>query len=258
MPWFNNNYLFRRNLSITTLDTAPTGQVISFNLSTAKMRTDGTDVVAVYVDSTQATPVQTALPTGTTITAGSSAAVVNFNLLEPVYTTVPFTNYYIYYDNPNLTNAAEPGSYMINDFPITVYGADIAFTKPGIWWNNGITKQPNAIASFNFYGQAVAITANTGPDYGIASVKIDNQQWYPVDLYSQSPASNQVVWSALNLDDNFHHLQFKCTGTQNPKATSTQINISSIKYSQFLVVQDLGEEVLDTIVWIPVTSGGAS
>jgi hypothetical protein len=87
----------------------------------------------------------------------------------------------------------------------------------------------------SFTGPAVRWIGTTGPSRGIAEVTLNGTVQPPVDLYADTWTLQQPVFEAHGLGDGPHTLTITVTGTANPAATNTLIEIDAIDAQQLVV-----------------------
>ena len=85
---------------------------------------------------------------------------------------------------------------------------------------------PGARAAFTFIGTSVSWIGLRGPQSGIARVYLDGAFQATVDTYSPTEIQ-AVVYTALTLAAARHTLTIEVTGTQNPAATGSLIDVDA-------------------------------
>ncbi|MGV8082625.1 MAG: OmpL47-type beta-barrel domain-containing protein [Coriobacteriia bacterium] len=117
---------------------------------------------------------------------------------------------------------------------ITYEGSWLPVTDPGSSGGSSTsTVAGSSVATFTFTGTSVTWIADTGPDYGIASVSLDSGVPVEVDLYAPTAGSQQSVWTAPDLAGDVRHtVRVAWTGTKNPAATSTAISIDAFDIAE--------------------------
>jgi hypothetical protein len=100
--------------------------------------------------------------------------------------------------------------------------------------------------------------AETGPTFGIANVYVDGVSQGTVDLYSGSVATSQSVYTINGLTSGTHKLEVDWTGTKNPSATGTYINVAGLLSSNVAVAGGIVDEDKATFlgVWTTQAAGG--
>jgi hypothetical protein len=97
MTWWNDNYLFRRNITLNILDSIPAGHPVTYTISSSilytlnKVRSDLADIVVVYTTDGQTF---TLIPSLASFVG--SDIQVEFNTFAPIESSNN-TDYYIYY-----------------------------------------------------------------------------------------------------------------------------------------------------------------
>lgn len=256
-PWFNPNYLIRRGIQIISPDGAPAGHPVNYNLAdaTKSLQMGFADVMVIY-KSADATPNYQVLPTLVTPN-GSGGLLVQFALVNDILPNQPDPGYYYVYEtNFNIGTTVITPTYTPVSWPIQnqIYSPSITFLKPNIYWNNGVSNVNGAIATISFYGTAIQVLSNYGPNQGILQLTLDNTTPQVIDLYS-SVVTNAAIYTNLSLDGSFHNIQIIATGQSNPASIGTEINITGFNLVKYLNVVDLGEEVY-SIIWSSIAFGG--
>ena len=82
------------------------------------------------------------------------------------------------------------------------------------------------VASLTFTGSSVALASTTSRARGIAEISVDGGAWESVDLYSSATRNKVVVW-ATTLAVGLHTIEVRVTGTKNPAATNTRVDIDA-------------------------------
>lgn len=252
IPWYNSSYLLRRGVKITSPDGAPAGHFVQYTLKDHRksLQPGYTDILVVY-STADATPVNTVLDR--TVTANTDGSLtIQWNLVNALQPNLPDPGYYYVYEACSTAAhvIAPPSSYTYSPWPIQEgnSGSNISYTRPGDYWLNGVTSKVGATARISFYGTAIQVESNTGPDFGTMEVQLDGQGPQIVDLYSVARQSNTVIFSAQSLDSTYHTIKIMATGQANPASNGVSVNISGFNLVKYLDVQDLGEEVYP-IVW---------
>ena len=82
------------------------------------------------------------------------------------------------------------------------------------------------IAKLTFSGSCVAFVTTRAPSRGIVEIRLDSGSWIAIDLYSSSTSTKRIVW-ATEVGPGTHTVQVRVTGTKNPAATSTRVDIDA-------------------------------
>lgn len=118
------------------------------------------------------------------------------------------------------------------------------------------TKTPNARVSLEFPGPHVRIQSVLGPDFGMATVILDQQPPVTVDLYS-STIQVGTCYEAYDLGDlNSHRITFMASKSRNPVSLGTKANIVSIDFFHKYDVYVSSETVKPSISWGASIGGG--
>lgn len=97
-----------------------------------------------------------------------------------------------------------------------------------------LTKTSGASVSVSFTGVQVDWFAKAGPAYGKAQVTVDGGEPVMVDLFSEDELWRQRVWTSGRMEMGPHVVKIKWTGTKNPSATDTYINVDGFEIAGFL------------------------
>lgn len=256
--WYNSNYILRRGVQITSPDGAPAGHPVNFTLKdpAKSLQSHNADVLVIYSSPTEATPNYQVLPVKRSTNADGSILVqwALVNALLPNQTDSG--SYYVYEANANIASIIIPPVYSPPAWPIqdTTASPSISYLRPGVYWNDGISSTFGATATIGFYGTAIQIFSNLGPNQGIAQLVLDNGTPQNIDLYSANQI-NEVVYENDNLNSNFHKIVLTVTSKANAASEGTSINITNFNIVKYLDVVDLGEEIFP-IIWSSIAFGG--
>jgi serine protease AprX len=88
-------------------------------------------------------------------------------------------------------------------------------------------KTAGANASYKFTGSAIAYVSTLGPNRGIVELWLDGTKVATVDLYAATLQPARVVWTSAALVDVSHTLQVRVTGTHNPSAINSRVDIDA-------------------------------
>jgi hypothetical protein len=83
--------------------------------------------------------------------------------------------------------------------------------------------------TFTFRGTSIAWQSGRGPDFGIATVQLDNGAPVDVDTYSASPKFQEVLFRANGLANGTHTLKISAKGDKNPASTGFKIVIDAFE-----------------------------
>lgn len=261
MSWWNNNYLFRRNLNLSILDPIPANHPVELNLSSNllpgylnKVRSDLQDISIIYTYNNVATPIQ--FPLLTQCILIDDKIQIKFNTFEQLDTSNN-TNYTLYYGFQNVPTHATPNFTDFDDWPISLPSVSpkVTYRLPNEEWHNGISTKVGAKATFVFSGTAVKLTAETGMSNGIAAIQIDDNPIVYVDFYRNGQTELSSFSPFTNLTSDYHTLRIVNTGNKNGSSSDSIIAIDSFQYMGYVLVQDLGEEVNSLLKW-SVSTGG--
>ena len=85
----------------------------------------------------------------------------------------------------------------------------------------------DATATFTFTGTSVAFVTARGASRGIAQITLDGDDKGAVDLFSATIKTKRVAWASAALAPGSHTLVVRVTGTKNPHATGTRIDVDA-------------------------------
>ena len=80
-----------------------------------------------------------------------------------------------------------------------------------------------------FTGTSVQLLAATGPDSGIATVRVDSLPPVAVNLYRTRAGHRTVVFSKAGLRSGAHTLTVTVTGTKARQSRGTSVNLDAVK-----------------------------
>lgn len=257
--WLQDEYIYRRNLSMVSPTTVPAGHPATVKLAKSlftqgKTRPDYEDIEVVYVTD-DATPV---LQVVDRIVEDNALTIdVTFNLQEGMITGEEVNErYYVYYGNLNLTNQIARPSQLIESWPVTIAHDDgiITYTRPGEHWEDGRSNTPRARANLVFYGTQVRLVSEVGFYQALLEAQVDNSDWETVDLFSTTPEV-KTVYEKFDLDpETKHELTLRVVGDSNLNSLGDSVNIVSVDYRKPVIITDLGEQVND-LVWSSSVGG---
>ncbi|HHW49482.1 MAG TPA: DUF4469 domain-containing protein [Clostridiaceae bacterium] len=134
----------------------------------------------------------------------------------------------------------DSGTIIIDDEDyITVNDSDSLITYKGSWkyeqnvagaYNNDIHKSNKKNSSFSvkFSGTKIKVYGTTGPDHGIAFIKIDGRST-KVDLYSKEHKSNVLIYISPELKNGTHKLEVEVSGSKNKKSKNKYVTVDKIE-----------------------------
>jgi hypothetical protein len=90
-----------------------------------------------------------------------------------------------------------------------------------------VTEKAGATATFHFRGTSVSWSGYSGPDAGIALVRVDAGDPREVDTYSSEVKIQQVVFTAAGLADAPHTLTIEAAGRKNAASSAAKIFVDA-------------------------------
>lgn len=260
--WWDRKWPFRRDLTITTEDRGdipeghPLTVYLSYDLITkGKVRDDLRDIEVLYLSS---------LVPETWVILRKEAEIVDNQIrvrwdaeAEIEAGNVVEDTYYIYYGNSSLSGKPKVATYSYVDYPISISYIDqqVMFSGSVGDWIDGASEVPLVRATVPVRAEQIQIYANTGPANGIAEVQVDDGAWESVDLFSNETLNSQMVWETTDLSDARHTIRYRVSGRANPAATGRSVNLNMIKYKKHGIVEDVREEVDESLMWSSVIGG---
>lgn len=253
--WWSSSWLYRRYLSIKAPPTGiqanhPMSVYVSKDvLALNKLRSDFRDIRVVELVSL--TP-ETWRVHAHDIEETSSHLIVRFALPEALTPNESEQGrYFVYYGNKYLTNSIPVDSYDWSLYPLEVpYSAPgMTYTKAGVHWINGYSSKRLSRGSFRFWGSRIRLYSNKGPDQGILQVRVDDDDWTPVDLFSHESLSNEMVYEITDLADAKHVFKFRVSGAKHPSSSGITCNISKLTYSKFGIFTNVKEQANSRLFW---------
>lgn len=224
MVWLSDNYIYRRKITISSPEVLPAGHFVDFVLppevaSQGKLRDDlaGIEVVR---DSD-------GFVSNLTTTSQTDGSVdVSFVLASGEQ-----DSYYVYYGNLELVSPPTRDATAFVNYPIThsKSSGSISYQRPGEDWDNGISETSQSRASFTGYLKDSRITFASGPDKGIAEVKLLGGDWTEVDTFAVSTGTKNYDLSSTSSE--LQHLQIRNSGRSNLSSSNTKIELVSIALS---------------------------
>jgi hypothetical protein len=82
------------------------------------------------------------------------------------------------------------------------------------------------VAKLTFQGSSVAFVTTRAPSRGIVQVRLDGGSWDSLDLYAATTQTKRIVWAA-GFGAGAHTLEVRVTGTKNPSATASRVDIDA-------------------------------
>lgn len=251
MSWWNNAYLFRKEIFISLSDTtSDISSLIEVDINLAASVTNKTVNAGTYSDvevvheSDDATPTQTVL--GRSINENGTKLFFESNVALP-----DTGKFYMYYGNSKLINAPIRPAYNLDLFPLTTNydGEDVTYTRPNEHWIDGSSFTQNSRATFAFSGSQIKVNGVKGPDAGIASISIDNAEPDEVDLY-QNTETDTTIYTKTGLSKAFRHtIAITVTGAQNVSSLGKIVKITSFQHPGAAIAL-LGGEENNKAFWI--------
>lgn len=256
--WWNTSYYFRRNIVVDPNPLRPleAGYPIYVQLdhalyiSSNKLRSDFEDIVIVYQPLEGATPVEMPTPADWIVPhkviydVDDQYLQVVFNAVDPIVDEN--YDYYIYFNNPTLTNVIEPDAFVDSDFVIeatpAVYNSNLTFSRPNEDWIDGVSTVINARAALSFYGVNARLKLVKGPDKGIVEVRIDKEDPFYIDTFAQAE-STVTAYTTSDLDVAPHYMRLRVTGEKAPSSDGHGVEIAAFEYSNYEVGTLLDEEI---------------
>jgi hypothetical protein len=124
--------------------------------------------------------------------------------------------------------------------PDVTYSAGWTMAPDGFGWSGGgahnegepipgahVTDKAGATVKFKFRGTSISWSGYSGPDAGIALVRVDGGAPKKVDTYSSDVKVQQVVFTAAGLTDAPHTLTIEATGEKNPASRGAKIFVDA-------------------------------
>lgn len=263
--WWDSNYLYRRNISITPVGTLPVGHPVEVDVDLAttldqgKLRSDRADLEVLRFSS-GATPAWSVVARQLT-NIPSNKVRVRFLLTGSISSAQPESEYYIYYGNRNLVSPPSRPSFSDNLWPISVLAdnSSISYTRLTEHWKKDsdlyVSEVARAQASLEFEGVSVRILATTYPEGAKAEVQINDEQWEEVDLFSLTTLPDTAVFTKTGLTSGTHRIRYRVTGTKNPSAQGNKVNLKSIDFVRPATLTGLSEETFFDLAWSASTGG---
>lgn len=121
------------------------------------------------------------------------------------------------------------------------------------------SNDPQAWISTTITGPSVKIIGYKSSYYGIGDVYIDDSKVGSIDYYSPSTQYQKVLFTASGLTNSAHTVKVLRTGTKNPAASDTNINIDSfIVENSVSLIEDNGQSISYAGAWNNFTSSSNS
>lgn len=257
--WFQNDYVYRRNIELTSPVSVSAGHPVSVVLpqvleDNGKVREDYEDIEVVF-ETDDATPQVILLDRD--VESTEDGIKVTFNLHEDIDADTDVGNYYVYHGNLALTNKPSRPTDSFAEWPITILSdtGEVSYTRPGEHWVDGKSNTLNARATFLFYGRKIRVISDLKPVGAIMEVQVDNGDWTSVNLFSRVLEEDQPVFSTEDLDPELRHeIRIRVSGEVDPSSLGDEVNIKSIEYEKSVITTDLGEE-LRSLAWSSFVGG---
>lgn len=169
-----------------------------------------------------------------------------FQPVEPILESSE-GEYYLYYGYTKgvyssliTDNYWNPLTTQITDIPGGV-NSRLSLSRPTVDWKDGDSLTAGAKASFNFTGDKISVGFKKGPDRGVASVQVDDQELVLIDTYNPIDAIvYETIQSFSSLAE--HRVLLTVTGAKAPQSSGFGIGIKDIKYVQMLIGELQEEE----------------
>lgn len=125
-----------------------------------------------------------------------------------------------------------PTRYEHNDSRIAFTGVWTTYSHPALSGGSYMHSRPGSGAiTIKFDGTGIDYYTSTGPDYGIASLQLDDQTPVQVDLRNGDTRwhTQQRMWSARALEPGEHTLTITYTGAKSAGSTNTYIGLDAVE-----------------------------
>lgn len=262
--WWNENYVFRKLLSIDPLtNILPVGHPITILLDdhyieSSSIRSDYADVAIVKENSDETFLV---LPSYVFLD-DDSQLTVKFQIDQEI-DEINQSDYFIYYGNNSLINPGSIPEYDGQDWPVRISpdGVGSSYLRPGKEWQSGISSVVNSVATFSFLGTKIKVTGTKSSDGGIAFVQLDGSIFdtatpvTSIDFFNQTTLPGQAIYEIEGLDPARHSLQFMVSGEKHPTSSGVKVSIDYWEYEMYNLVTLSEEEILDTLFWSTISIG---
>ena len=259
--WWDDRFPYRRPLMIAAPPTGleaghPVTVVLSSGLVTrGKVQDDFDDIQIAQITSYAPERWRVLSRKVENTPAG---IVVTFDTKEAMLSdAVSEREYFVHYGFKASTGIPLTKTYVENPYPIEIAfdDAGISYTRPDNHWKDGVSAISQAKATFVFYGDQVRLYSDKGPNYGIAEIQIDDEDWQMVDLYASADAADEIVFERAGLDDMKHTLRVRVSGEKNSASTLNTINVKKITYRKYVVITNPQEELDGRMMWTSVFGG---
>lgn len=259
--WWDDTFPYRRPITIAAPPTGieeghPVRVILTSNLVTkGKVQDDLSDIQVAQITSyaperwrVLSRKVEST-PSGIVVTFNTKAAILPDQVSE--------REYFIHYGCKLSASLPYTRTYVEEPYPIVVNYDDsgISYTRPDNHWKDGVSGISQAKATFVFYGDQVRLYSDKGPNYGIAEIQLDDEDWTMVDLYTSAETPSQVVLQRTDLDNTKHVLRIRVSGEKNSSSTLNTINIQELRYRKYVIVTDSPEEMDGRLMWTSVFGG---
>jgi len=240
MAWWNNSYLFRRELFLTTFsDSSPAYTYFDirpsdFNVTKLKsnnsLRSDEEDLEVIY-ESADATPSYTVIGRSVSTYSGGNGGVAFYNPIATPYTG----KFYIYYGNSDLDNQpTRPTADASLQPRILVSDPAFTFTRPNEDWINGESVTTGARATFAIEGDGGELKFATGPDMGSVEVhtpgvnelsRSTDTDGSTLDLYSKTEGTQLLTFALSELENGLLSQTISVSDSTNPSSSGNKVKI---------------------------------
>lgn len=122
--------------------------------------------------------------------------------------------------------------------PVRFEQSTACFAYAGTWgtWANpalsggsyAFTNTPGSSVAIAFEGTGIALTARTGPEFGIAEVYIDGTYQKTIDMYSEVTSYRRRLYVSSSLSAGPHTLEVRWTGDKNAAASGANVCVDAV------------------------------
>jgi hypothetical protein len=243
--WWNTNYLFRKQISITAnvVSIAAGTQVdaampISTFVEAGKVRSDYEDIEVVRYDIEQ--------DTHTVLARSVDSDYVYFQLVEELELgKISEDEYFIYYGNARLTSQPTRPTFTSNEWgnQIGVSDYEISYTNPGESWISGKATEAGSKFALTFYGKNIRLIANKTPSSGRVVFEFEDGYTNTIDLFSSETQSSVVVLQRENLSDRKHIVRFETLPDSNTASTGHDVELVRFEHQPLTSITPNQEHV---------------
>lgn len=191
---------------------------------------------------------------------------VTFQSQEELPANTHDLNYVVYMGSPGLNDVPTRLTYQAADYypdPFELEGFEVpyqpswsywpnsighentlvAYTRPGEHWVEGQTKTPQSRASTKLPADRIRLICQKGPNQGIIQVRVNNQEWQEVDLYSDDYELSAVFVASDLPRSTLNELTVLATGRSRYQMPEFNANIHRIDFNLSFDSLDSGEEI---------------